>query len=38
MLQYKYLYADYNNGKDGLDFYSYNAATNGPLLGLLFRF
>lgn len=38
MLQYKYLYADYNNGKDGLDFYSYDAATNGPLLGLLFRF
>ena len=38
MLQYKYLYADYDNGKEGRDLYSYDAATNGPLLGLLFRF
>lgn len=38
MLQYKYLYTDYNNDKEGLELFAYKAATNGPLLGLVFRF
>lgn len=38
MLQYKYLYTNYSNDKEGLDFFDYKASTHGPLLGVLFRF
>ena len=38
MLQYKYLYVDYNNDKAAPDLFIYDAATNGPLLGLVFQF
>lgn len=38
VLQYKYLYTDYKNDKEGLDFFTYDAATSGPLLGLVFQF
>ncbi len=38
MLQYKYLYTRYDNEIDGINAFSYDAATNGPLLGLVFRF
>jgi len=38
MLQYKYLYVDYNNDKLPPDLFVYDAATNGPLLGVVFQF
>lgn len=38
MLQYKYLYTKYDNDTSGINFFSYDASTNGPLLGLVFRF
>jgi hypothetical protein len=38
MLQYKYLYADFDNDREGVDFFAIDAATQGPLLGLVFRF
>ena len=38
MLQYKYLYADYNNDKQPPDLFVFDAATSGPLLGLVFQF
>jgi hypothetical protein len=39
MLQYKYLYADYENGTEGTPrYFALDAATNGPLLGFVFRF
>ena len=38
MLQYKYLYADFDNDKEGIDYFEIDAATQGPLLGLVFRF
>ena len=38
MLQYKYLYVDYNNDKSAPDLFIYDAATNGPLLGFVFQF
>jgi len=39
MLQYKYLYSDYKEGTRGTpDYFALNAATHGPLLGLVFRF
>ncbi len=39
MLQYKYLYSDYSSGTEGTpNFFALDAATNGPLLGLVFRF
>ena len=37
-LQYKYLYVDYNNDKAAPDLFIYDAATNGPLLGMVFQF
>ena len=37
-LQYKYLYADFENDKDGVDFFAIDASNHGPLLGLMFRF
>ncbi len=36
MLQYKYLYVDYNNDKAAPDLFIYDTGTNGPLLGLVF--
>jgi len=38
MLQYRYLYADFDNDKEGVDFFAIDASTQGPLLGLVFRF
>lgn len=38
MLQYKYLYADFDNDKEGVDYFEIDASTQGPLLGLVFRF
>lgn len=38
MLQYRYLYTDFDNDKDGVDFFALDASTHGPLLGLVFRF
>lgn len=38
MLQYKYLYADFDNDKEGIDYFEIDSSTYGPLLGLVFRF
>jgi opacity protein-like surface antigen len=38
MLQYRYLYADFDNDKEGIDYFEIDASTQGPLLGLVFRF
>lgn len=38
MLQYKYLYVDYNNDEEAPDLFIYDAGTNGPLLGFIFQF
>ncbi len=37
-IQYKYLYADFENDKEGPDFFGIDAASHGPLVGFLFQF
>jgi len=38
MLQYRYLSTDFDNDKEGIDYFEIDASTQGPLLGLVFRF
>jgi hypothetical protein len=36
--QYKALGVDFSNDDSGLDFFSYDTVTHGPVLGFVFRF
>ena len=38
LAEYRYLNVDYNNGQDGAQFFAFDGAMKGPLLGVGIRF